>query len=72
MNKLPVMSGKDICRILSKMDFAPIRQRGSHVFMQHPDGRGTVVPMHAHIGKGLLKRILNESEIDRKDFLNNI
>ena len=39
--------------------------------MKHKDGRCTVVPMHAgrDIGRGLLKRILNEIDMSREDFL---
>ena len=72
MNKLPVLSGKDVCKVLSKLGFVPIRQRGSHVSMRHPDGRYTVVPMHQQIGRGLLKRILNECEISREEFNKNL
>ncbi len=69
MTKLPVLSGKEICKALSKMGFQPIRQKGSHLYMRHPDGRSTVVPMKPQIGRGLLKRILNEADIDREEFL---
>jgi len=69
MTKLPVLSGKELCKALSKMGFSPVRQKGSHVFMQHPDGRSTVVPMNPQIGRGLLKRILNETDIDTEEFV---
>ena len=68
MTKLPVLSGKEVCKVLSKMGFRPIRQKGSHVFMQHSDGRSTVVPMNPQIGRGLLKRILNEIDADIDEF----
>ena len=34
--------------------------------MQHPDGRRTVVPVHAGetIGPGLLRKILRDTEMD--------
>lgn len=53
------------------MGFEAIRQRGSHIYMKHKDGRCTVVPMHAgrEIGRGLLKRILNEIDMSRDEFL---
>lgn len=52
------------------MDFKEIRQKGSHVYMLHSDGRATTVPVHSgiDIGRGLLKRILNEIEVDRDTF----
>jgi predicted RNA binding protein YcfA (HicA-like mRNA interferase family) len=33
-------------RALRKLGFARVRQRGSHVFYRHPDGRTTTVPHH--------------------------
>ena len=72
MTKLPVLSGKELCKALSKLGFNPIRQKGSHVYMQHADGRTTVVPMSPQIGIGLLKRILNETDIDKEEFMKYI
>ena len=69
--KLPLLDAKELIKILNKMGFDVIRQRGSHIYMKHKDGRCTVVPMHAgrDIGRGLLKRILNEIDMSREDFL---
>jgi predicted RNA binding protein YcfA (HicA-like mRNA interferase family) len=38
--------------------------------MRHPDGRSTVVPVHAGetIGPGLLGKILKDAEMEREDF----
>ena len=58
--KLPLLTAKELIKILDKFGFQVIRQKGSHVYLRHQDGRSTVVPLHAgkEIGKGLLKRIL--------------
>ncbi len=68
--KLPLLSAKELIKILNKMDFKVIRQRGSHVYLRHHDGRSTVVPLHAgkDIGRGLLKRILSEIDVSREIF----
>ncbi|MAG47270.1 hypothetical protein CL617_01575 [archaeon] len=68
--KLPVLSARELIKILKKMGFEEIRQKGSHRYFRHPDGRTTVVPIHPgrDIGRGLLKTILNEIETDRKEF----
>jgi len=57
MSKLPLLSGLELCKILNKLGFEEIRQRGSHKYLRHPDGRTTVVPIHSNrdIGKGLLE-----------------
>lgn len=69
--KLPLLTARELIKVLNKFDFQVIRQRGSHVYLKHQDGRCTVVPLHSgkEIGKGLLKRILNETEISREEFL---
>jgi len=33
-------------KVLHSLGFREIRQKGSHLVMQHPDGRITVVPVH--------------------------
>ncbi|MEX2598574.1 MAG: type II toxin-antitoxin system HicA family toxin [Dehalococcoidia bacterium] len=44
--RLPSLDGPAIIRALEEAGFEAARQRGSHVFMKHPDGRATAVPVH--------------------------
>ncbi len=69
MSKLPALTGKAIVSLLKKEGFAVDRQRGSHVFLKHSDGRTTVVPVHSGetIGPGLLTKILRDVEITRDE-----
>lgn len=69
--KLPLLNARELCRILKKLGFQEVRQKGSHKYFRHPDGRATVVPIHPgrDIGRGLLRRILNEIHISRDEFL---
>ncbi len=69
--KLPLFTSKALVKILDKLGFQLIRQKGSHVYLKHKDGRSTVVPLHAgkQIGRGLLKRIINEIDMPREDFI---
>ncbi|MDD5040829.1 MAG: type II toxin-antitoxin system HicA family toxin [Candidatus Peribacteraceae bacterium] len=49
-----------------KNGFRVLRRKGSHVFVESPDGlRGTAIPLHGNedLGKGLLKSILNDLEL---------
>jgi hypothetical protein len=45
---------------ISKFGLEVVRTKGSHHFLQHPDGMCTVVPVHRgeNIGRGLLAQIL--------------
>ncbi|MEO7676513.1 MAG: type II toxin-antitoxin system HicA family toxin [Verrucomicrobiota bacterium] len=49
--------------------FQIFRIRGSHHTLRHPDGRYTVVPVHAGeiMGPGLLLKILKDAELSRDD-----
>jgi predicted RNA binding protein YcfA (HicA-like mRNA interferase family) len=58
--KLPVLSGLEVAKILSKTGFRQLGQRGSHVLMLKKQGRKhikTVIPMHKEIATGTLLSI---------------
>jgi predicted RNA binding protein YcfA (HicA-like mRNA interferase family) len=69
MSKLPRCTGKQLIDALQQAGFEVVRARGSHHFLRHPDGRSTVVPVHAGetIGPGLLSKILRDCELSRED-----
>lgn len=68
--KLPALKGPEIIRALERAGFAVIRIRSSHHFLFHPDGRTTVVSVHAGetIGPGLMSKILRDCGLDREQF----
>lgn len=68
--KLPLLSSKEVCKFLEKEGFQFIRQKGSHKFYRHSDGRTTVVPFHSNkdIKRSLLREILNEIRMTREEF----
>ena len=70
MSKLPIVSGERIVKTLKKAGFQLIRQKGSHVYLKHSDGRATVVPVHKgkDIDRGLLKKILKDAELSIEEF----
>ncbi len=55
MTRLPRAKGREIVRALQNAGFAVDRTRGSHLFLKHPDGRATAVPVHSGetLGPGL-------------------
>jgi predicted RNA binding protein YcfA (HicA-like mRNA interferase family) len=65
MTRLPRVAGKEIVRALQKAGFSVDRTRGSHVFLKHPDGRATAVPVHSGetLGPGLLRAILRDAKL---------
>ncbi|MGO8760990.1 MAG: type II toxin-antitoxin system HicA family toxin [Desulfobaccales bacterium] len=71
MGKLPVLSGKEVCQILSRHGFKEVRRRGSHIAMQkmRPGSTITVpVPDHEELRIGTLQSIIRQSGISRSEF----
>lgn len=68
--KLPALTGADVVRALARSGFGVVRVRGSHYVLRHPDGRTTVVPVHAGeaLGPGLMAKILRGCGLDREQF----
>ena len=54
MSKLRKFSGEEVIKILQKMGFKKVRQRGSHVVMRKGD-RGCVVSLHKELKTGTLR-----------------
>ncbi len=72
MSKLPLSTAKEMAKVLKKLGFEFIRQEGSHMFFEHPDGRTTVIPNHAgeEIDRGLLNKIVkHDLQLSREEFL---
>lgn len=71
MPKLPSVTAQGLIAALEKIDFLVVRQKGSHVRMKHEDGRVVTIPVHAgkDIGKGLLLKILRDSELSKEDLI---
>ena len=61
------LPARTVIRALENIGFRQIRQKGSHLFMQHPDGRTTLIPIHPgeKIGKGMIRKIINDAELTR-------
>ena len=62
MAGLPVISGKDLVKVLEKIGFAVVRVKGSHHRLKHSDVRVTTVPLHKNedLPRGLLRKIIRE------------
>lgn len=71
MPKLPALTGDAVINTLEKVGFQVVRQKGSHVRMEHEDKRVVTIPIDAGktIGKGLLRKILRDAELERDEFI---
>ena len=69
MTRIPVLGFRELDKALRKLGFGPVRQKGSHVFYRHSDGRTTTAPNHPgrDISRPLLRVILREAEISPEE-----
>jgi predicted RNA binding protein YcfA (HicA-like mRNA interferase family) len=71
MPKLPILTSKNVVKVLKNLGFVEIRQKGSHKFFSNPETKKTtLVPMHSKdLGKGLLRKIISDTNVGVKEFL---
>lgn len=74
MPKLPVVSSKQIIRVLKQMgfDYAPKRGKGSHLaFVKQGSDRTrlVIVPNRDSIPKGTLLAILEQAGLTKEEFI---
>ena len=68
MPKLPILSGAEVVKMLERLGFVQVRQRGSHVVMRR-GGAGTVVPLHKELKTGTLAGIIRQAGLTQDEFL---
>lgn len=74
MSKLPVVSGKEICKILKKMGYSVDHQTGSHIVLrnENPPYRRLTVPNHKEIAKGTLRAIIHQAGLTLEEFKKSV
>ncbi len=71
MSKLPVISGIEVIKALSKIDYVIDHQTGSHIILRNekPPHRRLTIPNHKELSKGTLRAIIRQSGLTRDGFL---
>lgn len=56
--------------ILLRIGFEKTRQKGSHAFYRHPDGRTTTIPFHQSrmLARPLIREILKEIDLSVDEY----
>ena len=67
--KLPLLSGRQVLAALQRLGFVELHRRGSHVKLEHPDGRRMVFPFHDEVDRRTLKGALQDASVDMEEFL---
>ena len=66
--RLPVVSGAQLVKALTRVGWVSVRQRGSHVRLKHPNRAvSLVVPLHRELKRGTLGGILRDAGVDRDE-----
>lgn len=65
---LPILSGKEIIKILEKLEYRVVRQRGSHIRLHHNNKKPVTIPNYKSIDRSLLRKILRDIQISDDDF----
>ena len=70
MSKLPVVSGADCIKALTKIGFDVVRQRGSHITLVRQDpSTQLTVPNHKTIAKGTLRSLIRDAGLTVDEFI---
>lgn len=71
MSNIPVLKPQEVVRILEKLGFVEVRQKGSHKQFRHEDNRGTTVPFHKgrDISPKLLRQIASDIGLTVEEIL---
>lgn len=71
MARLPVVSGQDVVRALTKAGFEVHHQKGSHIILKQ-----TIAPFarlsvsnHKELKRGLLRSLLRDTGLTREQFM---
>jgi predicted RNA binding protein YcfA (HicA-like mRNA interferase family) len=70
LSKLPVLSGKHVCKILAKIGYHTDHQAGSHIILRQKDSphRRLTVPDHKELAKGTLRAIVRQAGLTLDEF----
>lgn len=69
--KVPIVKVKIIEKLLFYLGFELKRQKGSHFFYRHPDGRYSTLPHHGNqgISRSLIRQILREIDLSPEEYV---
>jgi len=70
MTQLKLLTAVELERLLFRLGFAKVRQKGSHAFYRHEDGRTTTIPHHSgkDLPRPLLRTILREISLSVDEY----
>ena len=67
--KLPLLSDRQVHATLHRLGFTEVHRKGSHVKMEHRDGRRIVFPFHDEVDRFTLRGALRDADISPEGFV---
>ena len=67
MARLPMISGDEFVRAISRAGFRWDHTEGSHMILLHSDGRRLSVPRHRECG--ILRALIHDAGVTREEFI---
>ena len=69
MSRLPVVSGSECIKVLRKIGFDVVRQRGSHIVIVRVSPPAQItIPNHRELDRGTLRAIIRQTGLTVEDF----
>ena len=69
MTRLPVLSGREVVKALSRIGYYVRDQRGGHVHLRHPTRPPLTISAHKEVARGTLRAIIREAGLTVEEFL---
>jgi len=69
VSRLPMISGDDFVRAVRKIGYELDHTTGSHMILRHPSRKRLSVPRHRELGRGILRRLIDQAGLNREEFL---
>jgi predicted RNA binding protein YcfA (HicA-like mRNA interferase family) len=73
MQKIPLLSGREVVRVFSRLGWDVARQRGSHIILVKEGHIATLsVPDHHEVARGTLRSLIARAGLTIEEFLNTL
>jgi len=64
-----MISGDEFVRAIRKAGYEWDHTEGSHMILLHPSRKRLSVPRHRELGRGILRRLIEQAGLSREEFL---
>lgn len=73
MQKVPLLSGREVVKVFRRLGWYVARQRGSHIILVKEGHIATLsVPDHHEVARGTLRSLIARADLTIEEFLNTL